>query len=88
MLPIVNRYNQEFQTKNPKIHLLYSKMETLYLRIWSLYKDDKLLYAGSSSSIDHQNEENVCVLSETDLGPTANISLEHFQKKQLQLKVL
>lgn len=58
ILPIVNRYNQEFQSEDSKIHLLYSKMETLYLRILSFYIDDKFLYSGCSTYINPENEEN------------------------------
>lgn len=76
ILPIVINVNVEFQSEQPKIQVLYQRMESCFRTILERYIDDRYLQNTPVENIGFANPVNFVPLEKIDLGAVVNAELQ------------
>lgn len=76
ILKLVNKRNLEFQSEESKVHLLYTKMETLFKSTVEIYIDENYVDTHDAEFIEFQSPTDKWLpLDRIDIGPTAKAEL-------------
>lgn len=77
ILPTFNDLNLEFQSENPKIHLLYTRMASCYRLLLSYYIKPDYLKNTDDSKLQYRNPNHFLPLDKIYLGPKVTAALSN-----------
>jgi len=80
ILPVITDLNKEYQSQNPKLFLLYSRMESSYKFVLSCYIKPDIINSIEISKLQFRNPTNFLPTDSLYFGPKVAIA---FQKKIL-----
>jgi hypothetical protein len=75
VLPILTDLNLEFQSEKPKVHYLYSRIESAYRTILDCYLEPKYLKSKDVSEIQYRNPANFINIEKMYLGAKCHSSI-------------
>lgn len=84
VLPFITKLNIEFQSEQPKVFLLYSRMEETYRAILGCYMKSDYLQTTAVEKIQFRNPSNFVALEEVNLGARCNAILSKVDFKMAE----